>query len=162
MPDEKDARPVVLLVDDFDDSRESIAIQLRAEGFDVIEAPDGLAAIEAARRKRPSLVLMDLSLPGLDGLSATCRLRELEGMREVPVVALTAHSPETHRDAALAVGCDEFLTKPVEPKSLTPLLRRLLAEGRAPARPQIDSASLADDQLAEAIERFMPGRGDSH
>lgn len=160
MPDEKDPSLTVLVVDDYAETRALLALQLRQGGHRVVEASNGAEALEAARRSRPDVVLMDLSMPTMDGLSATCRLRELPETRDVPVAVITAHSPEMHRDAALAAGCDAFLTKPVTADELLRLVENLAAEGRRAdgngGRPHIESRNLSDEQLLDAIEQLMP------
>lgn len=160
MPYKKTAR-TVLIVDDYDDSRNLLALRLRREGYRVVEAASGLEALAAARNDRPDVVLMDLSMPTMDGLSATCRLRELPGMRGVPVVAFTAHSRETHAGAAFAAGCDAYLTKPFRPQELLALLERLWSGARGEASggdgwARIKSAGMSNDELLDAIEGLMP------
>jgi two-component system, cell cycle response regulator DivK len=159
LPDQKTAR-TVLVVDDYDDSRHLLAIRLRREGYRVVEAASGLEALAAAREARPDVVLMDLSMPTMDGLSATCRLRELPGMRGVPVVAFTAHSRETHAVAAFAAGCDAYLAKPFSPDELLGLVDRLSSGWRDGAagsnrRGHISSEGMTDDELLDAIEGLM-------
>lgn len=160
MTDEKIAR-TVLVVDDYDDSRHLLALRLRREGYHVVEASSGLEALAAARQTCPDVVLMDLSMPTMDGLSATCRLRELPGMRDVSVVAFTAHSRATHAAAAFAAGCDAYLAKPFRPQELLALVDRLSSGGRGGTvegngRTRIPSEGMSDDELLDAIEGLMP------
>lgn len=105
---------MVLLVEDFADSRFMMRRLLEMEGYRVVEATNGREAVEFAARECPDLILMDLSLPELDGLSATKLIRELEDLCDVPVVALTAHDAEQFHAAAMAAGCNEYVTKPVD------------------------------------------------
>ena len=119
------AGSTVLVVEDFDDSRFILKVMLELRGYRVVEASDGLQAIEVARRERPDLVLMDLNLPLLDGFAATRRIRELDGLRDVPVVALTAHVTPDYRSKAVAAGCDELISKPINIARLEETLRRL-------------------------------------
>lgn len=161
MPDEKTARRTVLVVDDRDDTRQLLALLLRRGSYAVIEASNGVEALAAARRARPDVVLMDLSMPTMDGLSATCRLRELPGMQGVPVVAISAHSPETHRGAAFAAGCDAYLTKPFRADELLGLVGRLSSGGHGGTaegdqQAHISSEGMSDDELLDAIEGLMP------
>ncbi|HLM56255.1 MAG TPA: response regulator [Pyrinomonadaceae bacterium] len=150
-------RRTILVVEDVEDTRQMLALQLRGQGYEVVEAADGREALEAAERARPDLVLMDLSLPTLDGLSAVYRLRESEATARVPVIACTAHSPELHLKAARAVGCDEYVTKPVDLARLTELIGRLLADGRASnaTAPSIPHPPRNDDELLDYIEGLM-------
>jgi CheY-like chemotaxis protein len=124
----------------------------------VLEASDGGEVLAALGQARPDLVLMDLSMPALDGLSATCRLREIPEMRDVPVVALTAHSAQSHREAAFAAGCDEFVAKTVGADELRGVVSRLLSEGRGGGdvgRRMIASEGMDSEQLLDAIERHL-------
>src|ERR1044072_5212823 len=97
-------RQTVLVVEDFEDTREMMALELRYEGYEVVEAADGVSAVEMVKSRCPDLVLMDLSLPGRDGLSAAYRMRELEAMSRVPIIACTAHVASLHREVAFAAG----------------------------------------------------------
>jgi CheY-like chemotaxis protein len=120
------ASPVVLLVDDFRDTREMLRHMLELNGCRVVEAANGQEAIELSQRGGLDIVLMDLNMPVLDGFTATLRIREYEGTRDVPVVALTAYDTAEFRAAAVAVGCCEFVVKPLEFERLDALLKRLL------------------------------------
>lgn len=126
--------PTVLVVEDFDDARSAMRGLLEIEGYRVVEASDGREAVEVARRERPALILMDLNMPVLDGFGAALRIRELDGLRTVPIVAVTAFDTAEFRAAARAVGCDEFVVKPVDFDRLTELMDRLLRIQRAGAR----------------------------
>lgn len=157
------AKPSVMVVEDFDDTRQLIALELRKAGYEVVELSDGREAVEAVRRRCPDLVLLDLSLPGCDGLSAAFRMREVGAMCHVPIVACTAHDAALHRDAALAAGCDEYLTKPLDMERLKEVVGRLLAErsegitrGAAEARAsRITSAHMDDEGLRDYLDRLM-------
>lgn len=99
---------------------------LEMAGYRVVEATDGEQAVELAIQQKPAVILMDLSLPKLDGLSATRRIREHRGFSDVPIVAVSAHEGPESRDEALAAGCDEYMTKPIDFDQLTSLLSRYL------------------------------------
>lgn len=99
---------------------------LEMAGYRVVEATDGEEAIELALAERPELILMDLSLPKLDGLAATRRIRQHGGLGRVPIVAVSAHDSPGSRTEALAAGCDEYVTKPIDFDQLNSLLNRLL------------------------------------
>lgn len=109
---------LVLIVDDFDDNREMYAEYLRERGICVAEARDGYEAIRKTIDLSPDLVVMDLSLPGLDGWEATRRLRADPRTAQVPVVAVTGYALGTQADRARAAGCDDVLTKPLLPEEL--------------------------------------------
>lgn len=149
-------RATVMVVEDFKDSREVLAAGLRLAGYEVTEAGSGGEALERAGRERPDLVLMDLTLPGLDGLSAVYRLRELDSMSDVPIVACTAHSPDLHMRAARAVGCDDYVTKPVDIARLVETVGRLLESGRpgGAARPP---RPMEADELLAYIDGLLGG-----
>jgi two-component system, cell cycle response regulator DivK len=124
--DEDPGKPLVLLVDDYADNREAYALYLRFKGYRVEEAEDGHEALERAFQTRPDLIVMDLSLPGLDGWEATRTLKQDRRPRDVPVIALTGHALEGQSESARAAGCDAFITKPCEPNVLEAEIRRIL------------------------------------
>lgn len=123
--------PLVLIVDDARDGRESCADYLSFHGYTVAMAEDGEEALDMTRDLLPDVILMDISLPGMDGLEATSLLKRDEKTRDIPVIAVTAHALHDTRDEALAAGCSEVVTKPYEPRELEAAIRDLL-EG-APA-----------------------------
>lgn len=103
---------------------------LEMAGFGVLEASDGEQAVQIAVAERPALILMDLSLPKLDGLAATRRIRRKKGFKRVPIVAVSAHdSPET-RAEALDAGCNEYVTKPIDFDRLSELVQRFLSQAK--------------------------------
>jgi CheY-like chemotaxis protein len=123
------ARPLVLLVDDFQDAREMYADYLEISGFETAQAGDGHEALEMARTLKPAVVLMDLSLPGIDGWEVTRRLKADVATRNIAIVALTAHALDGERQRALNAGCDAFISKPCLPQELVDEIARLLDEG---------------------------------
>jgi CheY-like chemotaxis protein len=104
----------ILLVEDNEMNRDMLSRRLARHGHAVIVAVDGLEAVTMALGQAPDLVLMDLSLPGIDGWEATRRIRNAEGDRRLPIIALTAHAMVGECERALAAGCDDFDTKPVD------------------------------------------------
>ena len=124
----------VLVVDDFEDNRAMYAEFLRYSGFDVTEASDGAEAIEKATALRPDVVIMDLSLPIVDGWEATRRLKAEPKTRDIPIVALTGHALEGHSQGAREAGCNRFLAKPCLPETLLETLRELLSDVAPPGR----------------------------
>jgi len=104
----------ILLVEDNELSRDMLSRRLTRRGYEVLTAADGAEAVETARIGTPDLILMDMRLPDLDGWSATRQLKADPATRRIPVIALTAHASDRDRDDALAAGCDDFDTKPVE------------------------------------------------
>jgi CheY-like chemotaxis protein len=120
--------PVVMLVEDFEDTRQMMRRMLELSGCRVVEAANGQEAIELSQRGGVDLVLMDLNMPVLDGFNATLRIREYERTRDVPVVAVTAYDSAESRAAAGAVGCCDYVVKPLDLENLAALLRRLLPQ----------------------------------
>ena len=116
----------ILLVEDNEMNRDMLSRRLQKKGFEVICAPDGEVAVEMARTQQPALVVMDLSLPILDGWEATRRIKADPDTRAIPVLVLTAHAMEMDRERALAAGCDDFDTKPVDMTRLLGKIGRLL------------------------------------
>lgn len=108
------AKPTILIVEDHSDSREMLRTLLQLWGYRVEEACNGLDAVESALRERPALILMDGSLPFLDGLGATRRIRENRLLDEVKIVALNGWGSSSYNAAALAAGCDDCLVKPLD------------------------------------------------
>ncbi|MEO7712811.1 MAG: response regulator [Gemmatimonadaceae bacterium] len=125
----------VLLVEDNEDNRIIYSTVLRHTGFEVVEALDGVQAVELARRLLPDLILMDISIPEMDGWEATRILREDPTTREIPIVALTAHALADDRERASAVGFTAYLAKPIEPRAVVAEVRRWIgmSAGAPPA-----------------------------
>jgi CheY-like chemotaxis protein len=118
----------ILLVEDNEMNRDMLSRRLVRQGYDVVLAQDGEAGVALAAAVRPDLILMDMSLPGIDGWEATRRIREEPALRHTPIIALTAHAMTGDREAATAAGCDDYDTKPVELPRLLAKMRLLLSE----------------------------------
>ena len=125
--------PRVLLVEDNELNRDMLSRRLVRRGYEVLIAVDGAEGVETTRREHPDLVLLDLSLPVLDGWEAARRLKGDAATRDIPLIALSAHALATDREEALAAGCDDFDTTPVELARLVAKLEALLAATRARA-----------------------------
>jgi two-component system cell cycle response regulator DivK len=123
------APPTVMVVEDFEDNRFMMRRLLEMSGYRVLEAVNGEEAVELAHRERPHLILMDLSLPQLDGLAATRRIRQYPDLKDVPIVAVSAHDTADFHADALAAGCNDYVTKPIDFDQLEALLSRLLPKG---------------------------------
>jgi two-component system, cell cycle response regulator DivK len=118
----------VLYVEDNDDNVYMLKMRLELLGdFDVVAAPDGEQGCAMALSERPDVILMDLEMPVVDGWEATRRLKDDPQTRDIPIIALSAHALAGEREKALAAGCDEFDTKPLEFERLVATLRRVLA-----------------------------------
>jgi len=116
----------ILIVEDHQDSREILAIQLRLMSYEVIEAVDGQEGTEKAQAENPNLIIMDLGLPGIDGIETTVRLKQNPKTSHIPVIALTAWQEQDYKDKALQAGMAGFLTKPSPPKVIKEVIQRLL------------------------------------
>lgn len=121
------SRPKVLLVDDYPDAREMYSEYFQFSGFDVVEASNGMEALQRAVDASPDIILMDLSLPVMDGWEATRRLKADERTAAIPVVALTGHALAGISEGAHQAGCDAFVTKPCLPEDLVKEIRGVLA-----------------------------------
>jgi CheY-like chemotaxis protein len=123
----------ILLVEDNEMNRDMLSRRLERKGYQVVLATDGQAGVDMALSEAPDLVLMDMSLPVLDGWEATRRLKADPATRHIPVIALTAHAMSSDREKALESGCDEYDTKPIElPRLLGKMEALLAAAGKGP------------------------------
>ena len=118
----------VLLVEDSEDNRFMMRRLLEMAGFGVVEATNGEEAVRLAESELPELILMDLSLPLIDGLAATRSIRKLDGLKQTPIIAVSAHDTSDFQTDALAAGCDSYITKPIDFSELELLIARLLGK----------------------------------
>lgn len=125
----------ILLVEDHEENRNIYRTILNHFGYRVVEAPDGREGIRLAREERPDLILMDISIPKVDGWEATRILKADPETMSIPVIAFTAHALPEDRQQAVAVGCDGYLAKPVEPSRVIAEVRRFLGGPRESAIP---------------------------
>ena len=127
-PDQRKRRAnrLVLVVDDFEDNRAMYAVYLTYSGYDVLEAGDGQEAVEMAGARMPDVIVMDLSLPVMDGWEATRRLKADERTRHIPIIVLTGHAIAGQSGDARKAGCDAFLAKPCMPELLVEKVQELL------------------------------------
>ena len=124
--------PKILLVEDNEMNRDMLSRRLERRGYEVLIAVDGEQGVEMARSESPALVLMDMSLPVLDGWEATRRLKGADATKQIPVIALTAHAMSGDREKALAAGCDDYDTKPIEFPRLLGKIEAMLGKTPAP------------------------------
>ena len=108
----------ILVVEDNQDSRELVIKVLKSKGYLVMEAADGEAALQKLADERPDLILMDISLPKIDGFEVTRRVKEQESFKDIPIIALTAHAMKGDREKALQAGCDGYIPKPISVREL--------------------------------------------
>jgi two-component system cell cycle response regulator DivK len=116
----------VLIVEDYADKRTMMKYLLQGYGYNVIEAENGQEAVDSVKRQTPDLILMDLSLPVMDGLTATQIIRKFDGVGKVPIIAVTAYGNSYYRQA-LEAGCDDLINKPLDFNNLEPILEQYLA-----------------------------------
>jgi CheY-like chemotaxis protein len=122
--------PKILLVEDNEMNRDMLSRRLLKAGFEMVLAVDGEQAIDLARSKAPDLILMDISLPGLDGWEATRLLKAMPETRSIPIIALTAHAMAGDREKSLAAGCNDYDTKPIDFRRLMEKIQGLLGKAK--------------------------------
>ena len=123
--------PKILLVEDFDDTRLMMKMWLEKRGYRVIEAETGEQAITLAQSEAPDLIIMDVMMPGMNGLDATQRIRQYQALRRTPIVAVSAYGADEYRRLAIQAGCNEYVSTPFEPTALAELITSLLAGGES-------------------------------
>ena len=122
----------ILLIEDNEMNRDMLARRLDRRGYRIVCAVDGVQGLAAAHSEKPDLILMDLDLPEMDGWEATRRLRSDEALRHIPVIAITAHAMPGEREKAIAAGCDDYATKPIDLNELLAKIGALLNKGVSP------------------------------
>ncbi len=115
----------VLIVEDYEDSRNFMKIVIESYGYQVIEASDGIEAVDSFKKYQPDLILMDISLPMVDGLTTVKAIREFDGSRHIPIIAVTAFG-KAYQTRAIEAGCDELIDKPINFKMLEPVISKYL------------------------------------
>jgi CheY-like chemotaxis protein len=128
-----EALPTILLVEDFDDTRLMMRMWLVRNGYRVIEAETGEEAIDVAQRELPDLIIMDVMMPGMNGLDATQRIREYQALRGTPIVAVSAYGANEYRSLAIEAGCDDYVSTPFDPDALAELIKNLIAKSESSA-----------------------------
>jgi len=126
--------PVVLVVDDNPTNLKLMAYLLQAKGYDVRTAPDAESALDVVRAEPPALILMDLQLPGMDGLELTRQLKASPAFRDIVIIAVTAYAMKGDEERARAAGCDGYVPKPVDTRALPRLVARHLGLDEEPVR----------------------------
>jgi CheY-like chemotaxis protein len=130
---EAEPLPTILLVEDFDDTRLMMKMWLLRNGYRVIEAETGEEAIDMAQRELPDLIIMDVMMPGMNGLDATQRIREYQALRRTPIVAVSAYGANEYRALAIDAGCNEYVSTPFDPDALAELIKDLIAKSESSA-----------------------------
>jgi len=128
----QESTSTILLVEDFDDTRLMMKMWLIKRGYRVIEAETGEEAIAIARSEHPDLILMDVMMPGMNGLDATHQIRQYQSLRTTPIVAVSAYGADEYRRIAIEAGCNEYVSTPFEPRALADLIASLLASRNSP------------------------------
>ena len=123
-----EALRTILLVEDFDDTRLMMKMWLVKNGYRVVEAETGAEAISVAQRELPDLIIMDVMMPGMNGLDATQRIREYQALRRTPIVAVSAYGADEYRSIAIEAGCNEYVSTPFDPSVLAELIKSLIAK----------------------------------
>jgi CheY-like chemotaxis protein len=126
LQNQKGAQRTILIVDDFDDTRLLLRTWLRKKGYRVAEAENGNEAIAKAQELKPDLIIMDVEMPELDGLSATRQIRALKDSAALPIIAVSAYGADQFREPALSAGCNEYVSTPFEPDELEKLIHSLI------------------------------------
>ena len=127
-------QPTILLVEDTEDNRQMMKKLLEMSGYRVVEATNGEEAVEVTSKELPELILMDLSLPIIDGLAATRQIRNLPDGEDLPIVAVSAHDTADFHAEALAAGCNAYITKPIDYPQLEEIVQRLMAKSETRTR----------------------------
>ena len=122
--------PKILIVEDNEENRDSLSRRLKRRGFEVVLAADGKAGVAMAKAEKPDLILMDMNMPELDGWEATRQIKAIEELKNVPVLALTAHALAGDRERALQAGCTDYHTKPVDFAKLLSQIEAILQSER--------------------------------
>ena len=149
MPDQ----PTILYIEDNADNQRLVRRIMEARGYTVQLAKDGPDGLAMARESKPALVLVDINIPGLDGYETTTRLRGMEHLHGTPIVAVTADSRVGARERSLVAGCDGYITKPIDPRSLPEQLNEFIA-GKREALPREDEAPLLREYNHKLVERL--------
>jgi two-component system, cell cycle response regulator DivK len=124
-----DNKKTVLYIEDNFQNRRLVKRLLKAKGYEVIEAEEGLQGIAVAAREKPALILMDINLPGIDGMEATSRLKSSPDLCHIPIVAVTAQAMRGDRERIIAAGCDDYLQKPIDNAELVNTVVRFIGPG---------------------------------
>jgi CheY-like chemotaxis protein len=130
--------PTILLVEDFDDTRLMMKMWLVKNGYRVLEAESGEEGVEMAQKERPDLIIMDMMMPGMNGLDATQLIRQDRAIGRTPIVAVSAYGADEYRSIALEAGCNEYVSTPFEPGSLADLIKSLLIRKDQTNAPETD------------------------
>ncbi|MCA9715656.1 MAG: response regulator [Myxococcales bacterium] len=151
----------ILIVEDNELSRDMLSRRLRRKGYEVITAEDGETGIVKAEANLPDVILMDLSLPKLDGWETTRRIKGMSQTQNIPVIALTAHAMSGDREKAIDAGCDDYDTKPVDLRRLLTKIQRFLADGagNGPYYKVIDGVKY-DKGMLDVVDVAVKGQGD--
>src|SRR5579859_1502919 len=154
----------ILYIEDNYQNRRLVKRLLKRKGYELIEAEDGLQGIAIAAREKPDLILMDINLPGIDGMEATSRLKSSPDLSHIPIIAVTAAAMRGDREKIMAAGCDDYLQKPIDNEQLIATVRRFLG---TPDQPNQDKKNTAPDlktlaqELKSLVQELNTGTQDS-
>lgn len=138
--------PKILIVEDNEENRDALSRRLQRRGYQVVIATDGLLGVQLTKVERPDLILMDMNMPELDGWEATRQIKGFPETAHIPVIALTAHAMTGDRDRALAAGCIDYHTKPVELPQLLSQIESVLLQSRNTAGSASPTNSITGDK----------------
>jgi len=124
---EQDERQTILVVEDFEDTRLLMRVWLEGRGYRVVEAQNGERALEVALQELPDLIIMDVEMPGMNGLTATRRIRQETALQEVPIITISAYTADEYREPSLSAGSNEYVASPFDPERLGKLIDNFLA-----------------------------------
>jgi two-component system, cell cycle response regulator DivK len=124
-----DVKKRILYIEDNFQNRRLVNRLLTKKGYEVLEAEDGLQGIAIAAREKPALILMDINLPGIDGMEATSRIKSSPDLSQIPIVAVTANAMRGDREKIIAAGCDDYLQKPIDNDELINTVQRYIGPG---------------------------------
>lgn len=149
--------PLILYIEDNHDNQRLVKRVLEARGYTVVLAEDGTEGVALARESQPVLILVDLNIPGLDGYETSTRLRSMEHLRDAPIVALTADVSPGTRERSLSVGCDGYLSKPIDPRQLPEQIAAFIAGKREFVPPAVETAMLREhsQKVVERLEQHV-------
>jgi CheY-like chemotaxis protein len=150
-----DNRHRILYIEDNFQNRRLVKRLLTKKGYEIIEAEDGLQGIAVAAREKPNLILMDINLPGIDGMEATSRLKSSPDLAHIPIVAVTAQAMRGDRERIMASGCDDYLQKPIDNEQLVNTVRKFIGtpdETPVKPAPAAGTNNISTNSVAQKVE----------
>src|SRR5258708_2219187 len=147
----------ILYIEDNYQNRRLVRRLLKPKGYEIIEAEDGLQGIAIAAREKPDLILMDINMPGIDGMEATSRLKSSPDLSHIPIVAVTAAAMRGDRERIMAAGCDDYLQKPIDNDQLVETVRRYIGTPNQEAKPAVTDLKSFAHELKSLVNELNKG-----